>query len=54
MHTRAHKCADSRLDAQTFTTLTGFMDISFDVYRLNPRSEADYGGVPYVADTCNP
>ncbi len=46
------KCADSRVLDQTFTALTGFMDISFDVYRLNPRSEADFGGVTFVEDTC--
>lgn len=35
------KCEDSRENGQTFTSLTGIVNYSFDVYRVNPRTTAD-------------
>jgi hypothetical protein len=35
------KCEDSRSLGQAFTSLTGIVNFSFDVYRVNPRTEAD-------------
>lgn len=38
---RVNKCQDSRVAAQSFTSLTGIVNYSFNVYRVNPRSAAD-------------
>ncbi|MFZ9888410.1 MAG: hypothetical protein ACO3JL_12985, partial [Myxococcota bacterium] len=46
----ANKCEDSRQLDQTFTSLTGIVNISFDVYRLNPRTAADIPAELFVAD----
>ncbi len=50
----AAKCADSRELGQTFTSLTGVVNFSFDVHRVNPRSAADFQpNTLFAADTCN-
>ena len=36
-----NKCEDSRAAGQTFTSLTGIVNFSYGVYRVNPRSVAD-------------
>ena len=42
----ANKCQDSRVDGQVFTTLTGVVNFSFNVHRVNPRSAADISATP--------
>jgi hypothetical protein len=39
----ANKCEDSRALGQTFTSLTGIVNFSFDIYRVNPRGLSDIG-----------
>jgi len=44
------KCEDSRVQGQTFTSLTGVVSFSFGVHRVNPRTTADFGGATFVAE----
>lgn len=46
----ANKCEDSRAVGQAFTSLTGIVNISYDVYRLNPRSADDIPAELFAAD----
>lgn len=38
----ANKCEDSRAAGQEFTSLSGIVNYSYGVYRLNPRSAGDF------------
>jgi len=47
-----NRCGDNRAADQTFTALRGVVDISFDVYRVHPRSTDDIEGITLSTEMC--
>ena len=46
---RTNKCEDSRESGQVFGAIEGIVNYSYNVYRVNPRSDADIDGT-FVAE----
>ncbi|MCP4498866.1 MAG: hypothetical protein GY822_02730 [Deltaproteobacteria bacterium] len=47
------RCGDNRSTDNVFTSISGVMDIGFDVYRLHPRTINDVQGVTLSTAVCD-